>query len=301
MERYHVALFLLFGVLWLLSYFRVLPTQTEEPVGVFSAVAVVLLAVAFLIGPYWYAYKMYREALEDRHSAPAPPPQPLVDDAPLQKAMTERDALARQLKDIYDTCRQIFYLGGGAATATAVLEEEILIVIDKDGTARFSKKTTYQVVDPIKHLLETVFGDAPVSLVDVDFKAQAEGGHKLRILPTQDEMQQKTYLLFFLPEVTPTDSPVTCITQWRWPRIFRQLAQRQEDFWKWTAKGPSAVPRIRFRFRLHSDLPEIHLHNTYDQGHEVAGSPDESGYREFIWEMTDVNTMNPIEIRLKPR
>jgi hypothetical protein len=240
---------------------------------------------------------MYREALEGR--LPMPPQR---DDSELRKAAQERDALGLQLKTIYDTCEQIFHLGGGAKAASAVLEEEILIVIDEDGTGRITEKVKYKARNPIRYLRQRVFGDAPISLSDLDFEAEADGGRKVRKLPTRDEPKEKVFLLFFLPEVSPADPPFTCTIQWKWPQMFPQLVKRQEDFWKWTAKGSAPVPRIRFRFKLHPNLPHVRLYNAFEQGRSVDAvkSADENGYREFIWEMTDVNPVNPIDIRLRP-
>lgn len=261
-----------------------------------------LFAVAFLVSPYWYAYKMYREALEDR--LPLPPVPPKRNERELQAIADENLSLKADLRKVYDACEQIFHLGGGAQAEarSIVLDEEILVVIDETGAARIKEIVRYQARNPIRYLQQRVFGDAPVPLSGLSFEAKVDGGRKVRVLPTRDEATEKVFLLFFLPEISPDDSFFTCTIEWNWPQMFPKLVNKGEEFWKWTAKGSSPVPRIRFRFKLHPKLPAVRLSNAFDQGRQVdpPNAMDEIGYREFIWEMTDVNPANPIDIRLKP-
>jgi hypothetical protein len=282
----------------LVIVFGVLGARTEESWRFLFSGAAVLFAVAFLLGPYWHAYKMYREALEGR--APVPRER---DETKLRELVHENDSLKAHLTKVYNACEQIFHLGGGAQaeSASKVLDEDILIVIDEDGTGRITEKFTFLAPVPIRNIQQTVYGDSPVSLLSLEFDASDEAGRKIPFLPSKDEPNKKVFLIFFVFDPIPDGPPLTCTLKWKWPLLFQPLIKHGEDAWRWTARGSAPVPRMRFRFKVHPNLRAVQLENTLGKGKQIPAEKleDEAGYREFVWEMTDVKHGSQIAVKLK--
>ena len=254
----------------------------------------VLFAVAFLLAPYWQAYKLYREALEGRIPEPSE-----RDDPELQR---QNDLLKAHLTKIYDACERIYVLGEGAQaeSACAICDEDVLIVIREDGTGRVTETFTFTAPVDVRNIQQTVYGDMAVPIGRLEIDAVADGGRTVIVLPSRDEPNNKLYLLFFSPDIRANSPPVTCTLKWEWPQLFGPLVQGGEDTWRWTARGCAPIPRMRFRFKIHKDQRPIRLSNTLGGGEFIQETrEDEGGYREFTWQMTNVAPGSRIAIKLK--
>jgi hypothetical protein len=265
----------------------------EEPLRITFVVLLGILICTFAFALFEGAFKVARR-LEQIN--------PVV----LQSLTEERDALKGQINAVYGACDQIFTLGKhNSISDSLILEEDWLFVIDQDGTARAQHRVTFQARDRVTCLRRYVGSDTSISMRTLAFSAVATNERKVAILPTRDFPTEKVLLLFLLPEIEASDQPTdhSVTVSWTWPKMFQGICPGNTGEDSWTLEGVKSgadVPRIRFRFKLHPDLPYVRLTNTLQGGgQQLPNTPrDEHGYREFTWEMTDVKPGSKVGIQL---
>lgn len=187
-----------------------------------------------------------------------------------------------------------------------VLNQVTHLVIEGNGDCVYTQTQTIRATEQGQRgVAHFVSADDPVDPADVKVEVTSlTDGQRIGYLPLKEEPTRKSVFVYFEPPMTLGSERAYSVT-WRWPNMWGRLVRKKDDLWYESVRSPEPVKHVQIHLSVAPSLPMLRLHSVGQvKGREVtppeSDGSNKTGYRQYLWEVANLDRNQSVVLRLEP-